>query len=76
MNADEQVGNAAEMVVKYGTEEETHRPSRVRSCSAVIGFSIISVIVVSPMNKSTARALQGRHRFPFAHLGERSGIGT
>lgn len=28
VNADEQVGNAAEMVVKYGTEEETHRPSR------------------------------------------------
>ena len=52
VNADEQVGNAAEMVVKYGTEEETHRPSRVRSCSAVIGVSIIRVIVVSPMNEA------------------------
>ena len=68
MNADEQVGNAAEMVVKYGTEEETHRPSRVRSCSAVIVVSIMSVIVVSD-ELSTARAPQGRHGFPFVHLG-------
>lgn len=29
VNADDQIGNSAEMVAKYGTEEVAHRPSRV-----------------------------------------------
>ena len=31
INADDQIGNSAEMVAKYGTEEIAYAPSRVRN---------------------------------------------
>ena len=31
VNAADQIGNSAEMVAKYGTEETVHRPSRVKA---------------------------------------------
>ena len=44
VNAADQIGNSAEMVAKYGTEEVAHQPSRVQ----IVVSNIIQHIVTLP----------------------------